>query len=635
METIIATTILESIGKRLYNLFEDVVKGFKMDNDVNLTKITSHFKRYLNDMVEKYSYINTLVLRNNRKKLIDLYQPLTISIKDDGKLREEKIVGYPNNLLNEYPKLLITDTAGMGKSTMSRRMYLDVIYNNYGIPLFIELRRISEKHTIFQDILEQVSGLNKEFDFVLLKELLKKGGFIIFLDGYDEIPSKNKSFVTDNIQQLVDNAPRNKYVITSRPEDGLAYFGAFQKARIKPLEKREAYELLRRYDGNGEVSKRLIDILDTGAFESISEFLKNPLLTSLLFIAFEYKQTIPLRKHIFYAQVIDAYFQSHDLTKGGGYMHEKKSGLDVDDFNKIMRRIGYECMRIQQVEFDKNEFLEIIEKAKSAYPTIEFKASDLFEDLEHSVPLFCVDGVLHRWVHKSIQEYYASMYLSRDLNDIKGKVLDTIYNSEKILSYYNVLDLFSDIDNNSFILHFLNPTLSKYVNFYNEKYHEVAGIPRNLIEERIYILFETQIGIAVMVEKPEKIPNLFSLLRDKFISQFGINADSAVYDLKNKCCLSIMSPSKKIHKLFIDKYPELFNKCERLKEIVELPEMEFTPINSVDQFSTSVYEYHKVNDISQSSTYRFYMNIDEARKKLKWINSNVSEMDSSDIISGL
>ena len=39
METIIATTILESIGKRLYNLFEDVVKGFKMDNDVNLTKI--------------------------------------------------------------------------------------------------------------------------------------------------------------------------------------------------------------------------------------------------------------------------------------------------------------------------------------------------------------------------------------------------------------------------------------------------------------------------------------------------------------------------------------------------------------------------------------------------------------------
>lgn len=635
METLITNIILESIAKRLNNLFEDVVKGFKMDYDVNLSKITSHFEVYLKDMVEKYSYINTLVLRNNRKKLIDLYQPLTISIKDDSKLREEKIVGYPQKLLDDYPKLLITDTAGMGKSTMSRRMYLDVIYNNYGIPLFIELRRLSEKHNIFQDILEQVSGLNKEFDFVLLRELLKKGDFIIFLDGYDEIPSKNKAFVTDNIQQLVDNAPLNKYVITSRPEDGLACFGAFQNAKIKPLEKREAYELLRRYDSNGDVSKRLIDNLDTGAFDSISEFLKNPLLTSLLFIAFEYKQTIPLRKHIFYAQVIDAYFQSHDLTKGGGYMHEKKSGLDVDDFNKIMRRIGYECMRIQQVEFEKYELLDIIEKAKRAYPTIEFNASDLLDDLEHSVPLFCVDGVLHRWVHKSIQEYYASMFLSRDLNDSKGKVLDVICNSEKILSYNNVLDLLSDIDNNSFIIHFVKPSLSKYVNFYNEKYQEVAGIPRSLIDERIYILFETQIGISVVKEKTDEIPTLFSLLRDKFISQFGIDAEHAVYDLHNKCGLSRMSPIKKIHKLFIDKYPELFNQCERLTEIVKLPVIDFTPIVSVDQFSTSVYEYHKVNAISQSCTYKFYMNIDEARKMLNWINTRVSEIDTSDIFSGL
>lgn len=635
METIIATTVLESVSKRLYSMFESVVQGFKMDYDVNLTKITDHFEDYLKSMVEKYSYINTLVLRDSRKKLIDLYQPLTIRISDDGKMREEKIVGFPKDLLNDYPKLLITDTAGMGKSTMSRRMYLDVIYNNYGIPLFIELRRLTEKHDIFQEIIEQVSGLNREFDFVLLKELLKKGDFIIFLDGYDEIPSKNKAFVTDNIQQLIDNAPHNKYVITSRPEDGLACFGAFQKAKIKPLKRKEAYELLRRYDSNGEVSKRLIDTLELGAFDSVSEFLKNPLLTSLLFIAFEYKQTIPLRKHIFYAQVIDAYFQSHDLTKGGGYMHEKKSGLDVDDFNKVMRRIGYECMRIQQVEFDKDELLGIIEKAKSAYPTIEFQASDLLHDLEHSVPLFCVDGVLHKWVHKSIQEYYASMYLSRDLDDNKGKVLDAIYNSNKIQSYYNVLDLFCDIDNNSFILHFVKPSLTEYVNFYNKSNHEVAGIPRNLVEERNYILFDTKIGIMVVGKSPEEIRDLFALLGDKFKSQFDVEADNGLYDISNTCCASRMSPCKKIHKLLIEKYPELFNNCERLTEKVQLPEMEFTPIISITQFSTSLDEYLKVNNICQSNTYKFYMDIDEARKKLEWINSKVSEIDSADLISGL
>lgn len=635
MEPIIATTVSEGIGKRLFNIVEDVVKGLKMDLDVNLTKITAHFEEYLKKMVEKHSYINTLVLRNNRKKLIDLYQPLTIRIKDKGKLREEIILGYPKDLLTCYPKLLITDAAGMGKSTMTRRMYLDVIYNNFGIPLYIELRRLSEKHDIFEEILEQVSGLNKKFDFILLKELLKKGDFIIFLDGYDEIPSKNKAFVTDNIQQLVDNAPYNKYVITSRPEDGLACFGAFQIAKIKPLERLEAYELLRRYDENGDVSKHLIDLLDTGKYESISEFLKNPLLTSLLFIAFEYKQTIPLRKHIFYAQVIDAYFQSHDLSKGGGYMHEKQSGLDVDDFNKIMRRIGYECMRIQQVEFDKDELLELIEKAKSAYPTIEFKASDLLYDLEHSVPLFCVDGILHRWAHKSIQEYYASMYLCRDLNENKGKVLDAIYNSDKIQSYYNVLDLFSDIDNNSFILHFLKPSLSAYVHFYDKYYHEVEGISRALVEERLYIIFETQIGIMVLGKTPEELPDLFAILGNKFRSQFKVVAERGVYDLSNKCSKSRMSSCKKIHKLLCDKYPDLFNNCMRSPNNIQLPETDFTPIVNISQFSKSDDEYKAVNNICQSCTFNFYMNIDEARKKLEWINSNVSEIDSADLISGL
>lgn len=55
----------------------------------------------------------------------------------------------------------------------------------------------------------------------------------------------------------------------------------------------------------------------------INEFLKNPLLVSLLFAAFDFKQTIPLKKHIFYRQVFDAYFDSHDLSKGDSYVHEK------------------------------------------------------------------------------------------------------------------------------------------------------------------------------------------------------------------------------------------------------------------------------------------------------------------------
>ena len=145
-------------------------------------------------------------------------------------------------------------------------------------------------------------------------------------------------------------------------------------------------------------------------------------------------------------------------------------------------------MRLQQAEFNRAELLTLIDKTKASYPTIQFNASDLLTDLEHSVPLFCVDGLLHKWVHKSIQEYYAAMYICRDLNERKSEVLNAIYNSSKLNSYMNVLDLLCDIDSNSFLLHFIKPELEEYLTFHTTHFCKLPGIPNELINERIYYI---------------------------------------------------------------------------------------------------------------------------------------------------
>ena len=228
-------------------------------------------------------------------------------------------------MLDKYGRILITDTAGMGKSTLMKRMFLDVIDGQFGIPIFIELRRLNENNDIINEVAIQLGGLNDGFDKGILETLFVDGEFIFFFDGYDEISSSNKAFVTRNIQDFVAKAPNNKYILTSRPEEELACFGEFQEFRIRELKKVESYDLLRKYDISGKTSRLLISKLETGNYSMINEFLKNPLLVSLLFAAFDFKQTIPLKKHIFYRQVFDAYFDSHDLSKGDSYVHEKKS----------------------------------------------------------------------------------------------------------------------------------------------------------------------------------------------------------------------------------------------------------------------------------------------------------------------
>ena len=78
------------------------------------------------------------------------------------------------------------------------------------------------------------------------------------------------------------------------------------------------FSLIRKYDNNGEKSERLIErITKDNQLDILKEFLINPMLTSLLYKTFEYKEEISYKKLGFYSQVYEALYNDHDKTKGG------------------------------------------------------------------------------------------------------------------------------------------------------------------------------------------------------------------------------------------------------------------------------------------------------------------------------
>ncbi len=449
--------LMQAAKPLIDTLINNVVKP-KLDNFAETCRLKydelliprgEHFEEYLYRTYKKYSIINTLVFKNEQRLLKELYIPLTL-IKENhqkNKVKQIKIDQYPINLVKDYNKILITDTAGMGKSTLTKYLFLDVIENGHGIPIFIEMRRLKKGRPILLEIQEQINSLSKEFNPKLLLEFIQTGGFVFFLDGYDEISLEERSIVTTNVQDFISKANNNIFFLTSRPEQALTSFGDFQVFTINSLSKKEAYELLRKYDKQGSTSKSLIEELKSGQYEMINEFLKNPLLVSLLFAAFDYKHTIPLKKHIFYRQVYDAYFDSHDLSKGDSYIHEKCSNLDIDDFDRILRCVGFKCLQYQKIEFDKDLLLKIIGEAKEFCPDLSFNSSDFFTDILTSVPLFCKDGQYYKWVHKSLQEYFAAQFIYKDSKKEQDAILTALYKSENVDKYINLLDLYYDIDN--------------------------------------------------------------------------------------------------------------------------------------------------------------------------------------------
>src|ERR1044072_7505786 len=302
---------------------EALRKYIKTDSALFEHSLATKFDEYLLRSYEKHSYINVIVFQNQQRRLKDIYVPLTLRAARGPKRmvaarvpRRVVIDGYKKYFIPAYEKVLIRDTAGMGKSTVLNYLFLSCVNDNQGIPIFIELRKLKSDQSILSYIYNELNALEKELnkDFVL--ELIKQGGFVFFLDGYDEIPFRARDEVTSNLQDFMWRAGNNHFVLTSRPESSLASFPDFQEFNIQPLEVDQAFTLLGKFDNNGILSAEIISKLGRGMLESIEEFLKNPLLVSLLYKSYEYKPIIPFKKHIFYRQVYDALFESHDLTKG-------------------------------------------------------------------------------------------------------------------------------------------------------------------------------------------------------------------------------------------------------------------------------------------------------------------------------
>ncbi len=486
--------------------------------DFNFVSVGSHFGDYLKRTYEKNSIINTLVFHNQQKKLKELYIPLTLVQDGVDRTRETgaiRIEGYPTDFISTYRKVLITDTAGMGKSTLMKIMFLSAIDQEAGIPFFVELRRLTKDHLLLDEIRNQLDSLTKEFDDNLMRSFFQSGDFIFFLDGFDEIGLSDRKEVTEDIKQFIEKAPNNYFILSSRFEQALAGFGDFRAMKIKPLKQREAYSLLKKYDSDGEISKRLIEKLESGDYEKIKEFLQNPLLVSLLFIGFEYKPEIPLKINLFYDQVFEAYYNNHDLSKDGYFIREKLSGLDLADFAKVLRSIGYICLKKNLLEFNRGDFLEILSKAEKLSCVSSHSTLDLMNDLLHAVPLFCQDGVNYKWVHKSMQEYFAADFINRDCADKKEKILRSLAASPEISNFYNLLVLYADLDSKSFYKIFVLPVLEDFISYYespvltdNPEMEKRVRNRRQLIYNR-----DTYLYFFPKEDEAKSAPELFNFLR--------------------------------------------------------------------------------------------------------------------------
>lgn len=425
---------------------------------------------YLLRCYGKNNIMTTIVFGRLQKTLEDLYIPLTL---EEYRNEDAKWVIDENcyNILDNYSRILIVDMAGMGKSTIVKYFACQGVNLDKCIPIVIELRRLGKNQSILEYIQTQINSLDKNIRLEEIVDILKKGDFVIFFDGYDEIANENQSIVLDAIQEFTSKATNTKIVITSRDEDDLNSLGEYKCVNIKPLTEEEAYELIKKYDNDGDISKKLVKRLkDDSSMDVLKEFLENPLLVSLLYKTFEYKEEIPYKKIDFYEQVYAALFNDHDKTKGSAYVHEKRTKLDKFRFEQILRAFGFLCLKVDKIEYSDQLIHQLLSQSIGRFGWLKISVDDFLYDITHAVPFIQKDGNEYKWVHKSFMEYFASCFICYDNKELEKKYLKKMisYNGSK--EYYNVLDFCYEMDTLGFRRYVILPYLKRFVDKYNHSF---------------------------------------------------------------------------------------------------------------------------------------------------------------------
>jgi hypothetical protein len=644
----------------LANLILPIVKDFVVpkvksvftkypNKSLDNNKIEENFNTYLTQRYEKFLIIDTLVFPNKQTLLKILYQPLTLSCRESitDKKIEIKIDSYPDNLLPEYSRVIIEDTAGMGKSTITKILFQSIIEQKAGIPLLVELSQINSKNSILKEIQNQLSPIGKKISQDFIIKLINEGNFVFLFDGFDEIALDDREYAIRDLQRFIEKANDNHFLITSRPEDSLTAFGDFQKFKVNPLKKGEAYSLLNKYDTYSyhKISKSLIKQLNDNPEDSLQEYLSNPFLVSLLYKSYEYKKDIPVKKSHFYQQVFDALFETHDLSKEGYLKRDKYSNLHIDDFERVLRYIAYFTSIENKVEYDKNSIIQFINKAKKYLTDLKFSPSDFLKDLIKTVPVFKKEGNYFKWGHKSLQDYFAAKFIWIDSKENQEDILLKIYNDEKNKRFYNVLNIYYELDSKGFDEIILKRILKEFKE-YSSSHYKYLDKKKEIVKTRIENNFNKKVKIIITKEEDyEQIrsggrENKNREVYNRYLEKVGYMEGHTTYNYFEKpkvislSFMNVKSSRDTIIELISKRYPEFaeyrphkvkLKNLEVLKQdyVYELDDKEDNILNNLEVFEI-------VNDLIMGDYSLIY---DKALKKLNTLEKSNSINVKNDLLN--
>jgi len=451
-------SLITSLKDPIIKVLEDIATEVKFFMDNGLSE-------YIESTKVKFENTKTFLYRDENVPFYDVFFNVTLKFH-----RELKKIVDQDDLFAKSNCASIIGNAGSGKTMLIKHFFLNTINSGNKIPIFIELRNLNDYDLSIIDYIYQVLFDNKlSPNQKILERLLNTGEFIFLLDGYDEIYSNRKNKITTDLDRFIDKYSKNNYIVSSRPGSGVESFPRFNNFFVQPLTENEIalfLDTVLKESDDLLLASKIKEVINRQENKDYKNFLSSPLLLSMFILTFNTYPELPRKKSKFYWNVFDTLATKHDsFPKKGGYQHERKTGLQNDEFEQILKWFSYISLFEGKFSFDSQYLTNTLNHIKQAL-NFTYNTQLLIEDLTLAIAIIIVDGIEYKFPHKSLQEYFCAILIKDQTEADKAKIYTRKFGSQMRFSpggNDNFWDLCYEVDKTSFIRNFLIRELCQFI----------------------------------------------------------------------------------------------------------------------------------------------------------------------------
>ncbi|WP_242059442.1 MULTISPECIES: NACHT domain-containing protein [Nostoc] len=272
---------------------------------------------------------------------------------------------------NDKQYLMVIGGPGAGKSTFVRKMGLEALKGKKGefkhgcIPVFIELKRFTSSNIKIETFIAEefrTCGFPSPDKFAA--KALEEGKLLIFLDGLDEVPTKNLTEAISEIQNFVDKYDKNRFIASCRTAAYRSAFRRFSDVSMADFDDTQIQQFIYNWfhceaDKQAKTGEKCWELLQKPEHEAAKELAHTPLLLTFLCLVYDRSQNFPDNRSVLYRKALRILLEEWASEKRI-LRDEIYQGLHTELEEILLSEIAYTGFESDRLFFSQRDIVQQI-----------------------------------------------------------------------------------------------------------------------------------------------------------------------------------------------------------------------------------------------------------------------------------